>query len=89
MLIMFKTCRASDVISTLDLVRITLLHALKSTAETPMARLCSSHFDEDRKLLRLQGYEQRSFIESIGGEESPSANDCITLHDQYDLDLYL
>jgi len=30
-------------------------------------------------LLKLQVYGQQSFIESIGGEESPATSDCITL----------
>ncbi len=53
-----------------------------------MPRSCSLS-PSDRKLLKLQGYEQQSFVESIGGEESPSASDCITLHDRYGLDLYV
>ncbi len=74
-----------------------LMNAPKFTAGTPMAIICStvqnvprsysSNSDRDGKLLRLQGYDQRSFVKSIGGEESPSTSDCITLHDQYGPDL--
>ncbi len=105
-LITQKTCHASNIMSVLDPIRITLLHALKFTAGTLMAmitrmpccgigsivqhmqRSCSSSSNRDGVLLQPQGYEQRSFIESISGEESPSTSDCITLHDRYDLDSY-
>jgi len=44
-----------------------------------MPRSCSSSSDKDGMLLTPQGYRQRSFIESIGGEESPATGDCITV----------
>ncbi len=54
-----------------------------------MPQSCSSSSDRDGMLLRLQGYELQSFIKSIGGEESPSASDCITLHDRYGVNSYV
>jgi len=52
-----------------------------------MPRSCSLSSDRDRMLgsdrnsmlLQPQGYGQQSFVKSIGGEEAPSASDCINV----------
>jgi len=71
-----------------------LLHALKFMARTPVAiicsivrnmpRSCSLSSNRDGMLLQPQGYGQRSFVKSIGGEESPATGDCIAVPTQYD-----
>ncbi len=48
-----------------------------------MPRSCSSSSNRDGMLLRLQGYEQWSFVESIDGEETPATGDCITVPTRY------
>jgi len=77
MLIMSKTCHASVMMSVLDLTHIMLSCGISSIVQN-MSRWYSLSPNK-------QGYGQQSFVKSIGGEESPSASDCIALHDQYDL----
>jgi len=91
-LITLKTRHAFDAMNTLSLICIMLLdlpHRGIGSIVRNIPRSCSSSADRGRKLLRLQGYEQRSFVESIGGEESPSPGDGITLHDRYGLDSHV
>jgi len=54
-----------------------------------MSKTHHSVFDQTPTMLlhaMLQVHGQQSFIESIGGEESPSTSDCIVLLAQYGLD---
>jgi len=86
MLIMSKTCHAPKLMSMLDQIPLTLLHTLKLKAEglltTPMVTILDHDgCNKNGTFPELQVYGQQLSVESIGGEETPSASDCIVLHD--------
>jgi len=91
MLVMSKTHHASELMSMLNQIPRTLLHTSESTAEgfmiTPMApTLDQDGCNMNGMFPKLQVHGHQTFVESIGGEESPATSDYIMLLAQYGFD---
>jgi len=71
LLVMSKTCHISEFMDVYNLTHIVLSHTSRS------------HYNKDGTFPRLQVHGQWSFVESIGGEESPCTSACIALPTRY------